>query len=79
MQLKERRFMKTRWDAGQFKLKGKKHMHLTCRCCTISNYKQECLEKETNAELLTAYIAYKAEQAIQKEYEQSNATNTIKA
>jgi hypothetical protein len=54
-------------------------MHLSCKCCTISNLKRECLEKETNAELLTAYISYKAEKAIQKEYEQSNATNTIKA
>jgi hypothetical protein len=73
--------MKTRWDAGQFKLKGKKHMHLSCGCCTISNFKQEHLVKEVNAELLTAYISYKAEQAIQKEYDTSNspnATNTIK-
>lgn len=66
--------MKTRWDAGQFKLKGKKHMHLTCRCCTISNYKQECFDKETNAELLMAYISYKAEQEIQKEYDEKHNT-----
>lgn len=60
--------MKTRWDAGQFKLKGKKHRTLSCLCCTISNYKNECLEKELNAEVLTAYIEYKAQLAIQNEY-----------
>jgi hypothetical protein len=70
--------MKTRWDAGQFKLKGKKHMHLSCGCCTISNLKNECLEKETDAELLTAYISYKAEQEIQK-HDKSNETNIIQA
>jgi hypothetical protein len=63
--------MKTRWDAGQFKLKGKKHKHLSCGCCTISNLKQECLIKETDAELLVAYISYKAEKEIQKEYDKS--------
>lgn len=59
--------MKTRWDAGQFKLKGKKHMQLTCKCCVISNLKQECLDREADAEILTAYIAYKAEQKIQEQ------------
>lgn len=51
--------MKTRWDAGQFKLKGKKHLHLSCRCCTVSNYKNECLERETKEEILLAMIEYK--------------------
>ena len=59
--------MKTRWDAGQFKLRGKKHMHLSCKCCTISNLKRECLEKELDAEILTAYIQYKAEKEINEQ------------
>ncbi len=53
--------MKTRWDAGQFKLKGKKHKNLSCGCCTISNYKHECFEKEAKEEILLAMINYKAE------------------
>lgn len=51
--------MKTRWDAGQFKLRGKKHMHLSCKCCTVSNYKNECFDRERKEEILLAMIEYK--------------------
>ncbi len=56
--------MKTRWDAGQYKLKGKKHKHLSCGCCTVSNYKNECFEKEAKEEILLAMIEYKLNQQV---------------
>lgn len=60
--------MKTRWDAGQYKLKGKKHLHLSCRCCTISDYRQECLDKETKEEILLAMIEYRTEKKITNDH-----------
>lgn len=43
--------MKSRWDAGQFKLRGKKHRHLTCGCCTLENWKDDCRKKEAEKEI----------------------------
>ena len=38
--------MKSNKHAGQFKLRGKKTAHLTCGCCTIENWKDDCRRKE---------------------------------
>ena len=45
-------------------------------CGFLEAVYQECLEKETNAELLMAYSSYKAEQEIQKEYDDTNFIKT---
>ena len=43
--------MKTRWDAGQFKLRGKKERLLSCRCCVITDLRHEYNIKEGNKEM----------------------------
>jgi hypothetical protein len=32
--------------AGQHKLRGKKTKNLSCGCCTITNFKEDCINKE---------------------------------
>lgn len=43
--------MKSNKHAGQFKLNGKKTALLTCRCCTVENWKEECRIKEAEQEI----------------------------
>lgn len=43
--------MKSNKHAGQFKLNGKKSMGLTCRCCTIENWKEEYMVKQAEKEI----------------------------
>ena len=43
--------MKTRWDAGQHKLKGKKEKLLSCRCCVILDLREEERIKEIKKEI----------------------------
>lgn len=40
--------------AGNAKLNGKKSKMLSCGCCTVENFKQECLIKEHNQEIYNA-------------------------
>ena len=42
--------MKSNKHAGQFKLRGKKTALLSCKCCTVENWKQECMEKDKEKE-----------------------------
>lgn len=37
--------------AGNANLKGKKQIDLGCGCCTVTNFKEECLAKEHNKEI----------------------------
>ena len=43
--------MKSRWDAGQFKLRGKKQMGLSCKCCVIENLVEEYENKQADREI----------------------------
>lgn len=43
--------MKSNRHAGQFKLRGKKSAMLTCGCCTIENWKDDCRKKEMLKEI----------------------------
>lgn len=43
--------MKSNKHAGQFKLRGKKLIVLTCRCCTVENWKEECRKREAEKEI----------------------------
>ena len=43
--------MKSRWDAGQFKLKGRKEKFLSCKCCIIQDFRQEYKEKIMKKEI----------------------------
>ena len=43
--------MKSNRHAGQFKLKGKKSMALSCGCCTVENWKEDCRKKEIRKEI----------------------------
>jgi hypothetical protein len=43
--------MKSNKRAGQFKLRGKKLIVLTCRCCTVENWKEECRKREAEKEI----------------------------
>lgn len=42
--------------AGNAKLRGKKTRMLSCKCCTVENFKQECREKELEKEIKDAYL-----------------------
>lgn len=37
--------------AGNAKLKGKKTLNLSCGCCTVENFKEECRNKEALLEI----------------------------
>lgn len=43
--------MKSRWDAGQFKLNGKKEKFLSCKCCIIQDFRDEYKEKVMEKEI----------------------------
>jgi len=43
--------MKSNKHAGQFKLRGKKAILLSCRCCTVENWKEDCRKKEAEKEI----------------------------
>jgi hypothetical protein len=43
--------MKSNKHAGQFKLRGKKQILLTCKCCTVENWKEECRKREAEKEI----------------------------
>lgn len=43
--------MKSRWDAGQFKLRGKKTRMLTCKCCTIEDFRDDYMDKQAEKEI----------------------------
>jgi hypothetical protein len=49
--------MKSNKHAGQFKLRGKKAIVLTCRCCTVENWKEDCRKREAEKEINDAYLA----------------------
>ena len=46
-------YVKSRWDAGQFKLKGRKEKFLSCKCCIIQDFRQEYKEKLMEQEINT--------------------------
>lgn len=48
--------MKSNKHAGQFKLRGKKLIVLTCKCCTVENWKEECRKREAEKEIKDAYL-----------------------
>lgn len=43
--------MKSRWDAGQFKLKGRKEKFLSCKCCIIQDFRDEYMEKTMDKDI----------------------------
>lgn len=43
--------MKSNKHAGQFKLRGKKAILLSCRCCTVENWKEDCRKREAEKEM----------------------------
>jgi hypothetical protein len=43
--------MKSHLRAGEFNLKGKKEMLLRCRCCTVQDFRNHEVEKQTIKEI----------------------------
>lgn len=48
--------MKSNKHAGQFKLRGKKSALLSCKCCTVENWKEDCRKKEAEKEIYDAKL-----------------------
>ena len=58
--------MKSRWDAGQYKLKGKKEKKLSCRCCIVRDKRNIELEKESKG-----VVAYEIQKRAENKGEES--------
>lgn len=70
--------MKSRWDAGQYKLRGKKHMGLSCRCCSILDLREEYENKQADREIRnTGVVAYELQKRAENIVERCEAKALI--